>query len=102
MPVKQVRFQPGTMYMTPGIAALNQSEPLSTEIGMALLQRHPFGEWGDLDEEDKQRNEQALVSGARILSAYTLSDGTKIWIITEAEDDEGLRSHTTVLLPEEY
>ncbi len=46
--------------------------------------------------------EQALVSGARILAAYMLSDGIKIWIITEAEDDEGERSHTTVLLPSEY
>jgi hypothetical protein len=78
------------------------TEPLFTEIGMALFQRHPFGDWGDLEEEDKQRNEQALRNGSRILSAYTLSDGTTIWIITEAEDDDGERSHTTVLLPEEY
>jgi hypothetical protein len=74
---------------------------LNREITRALFQRHPFGDWGDLDEDDMQRTEQALVSGARILSAYTLSDGTTIWIITEAEDDEGERSHTTVLLPSE-
>jgi len=37
------------------------------------------------------------VHGWRILSSYTLSDGTKIWIITEAD-----RSATMVLLPEEY
>ena len=102
MLARKVRFNPNNMYMTPGIQELMADPNLNGEIGMALFQRHPYGEWGDLDEEDKQRNEQALVSGARILSAYMLSDGTKIWIITEAEDDEGLRSHTTVLLPEEY
>jgi hypothetical protein len=31
------------------------------------------------------------------LSAYTVSDGTKMWIITAAD-----RSATTILLPEEY
>ena len=33
----------------------------------------------------------------RLLSAYRLKDGAKIWIITEWD-----RSVTTVLLPEEY
>jgi hypothetical protein len=98
---RKVRFNPNTMYMTPGIRDLMDNPVLATEIGMALLQRHPFGDWGDLDEEDKQRNEAAIVSGARIWSAYNLSDGTRIRIITEAEDDEGQRSYTTVLLPSE-
>ena len=38
-----------------------------------------------------------LRHGFRLLSAYTLSDGTKIWVITEAD-----RSAPTLLLPEEY
>jgi len=33
----------------------------------------------------------------RILSAYSTSDGTKVWIITEWD-----RSYTTVLLPKDY
>jgi hypothetical protein len=37
------------------------------------------------------------VRGARVFSAYDLRDGTRIWIITEAD-----RSVMTVLLPEEY
>jgi len=36
-------------------------------------------------------------AGWRILSAYCLSNRTKIWVITEAD-----RSSTTILLPEEY
>lgn len=62
-----------------------------------LLDRHLSGDWGDLDGEDKKANKLALKEGLRLLSAYTLSSGTKIWIITEAD-----RSVTTILLPEEY
>jgi hypothetical protein len=62
-----------------------------------FLVRHALGDWGDLCDEDRQSNSEALADDLRILSAYRLSDGTKIWIITEAD-----RSGTTVLLPEEY
>jgi hypothetical protein len=41
--------------------------------------------------------EYALKHGLRVLSAYTLRTGEKIWIITEAD-----RSRTTILLPGEY
>ena len=54
-------------------------------------------------DEDKQANDEALQTGARILSAYFLPDETKLWIITDAViDDEGNRQATTFLLPEEY
>jgi hypothetical protein len=36
------------------------------------------------------------------MSAYTLTDGTKIWVITEAVGEDGQREATTFLLPEEY
>jgi hypothetical protein len=64
---------------------------------LPFLQRHVQGDWGELDPEDIQENEFSLVNGFRLLSAYTLSDGTRIWIITEAD-----RSVTTILLPAEY
>jgi hypothetical protein len=59
--------------------------------------RHLAGDWGELDEHDIRENEFSLEHGLRLLSAYRLSNGTKIWIITEAD-----RSVTTFLLPEEY
>lgn len=62
-----------------------------------LFDRHITGDWGDLCEEDKQENEFSVKHGLRILSAYTLSTGVKVWVITEAN-----RSTTTILLPEEY
>ena len=45
---------------------------------------------------------EALEQGDRLLSAYHTSTGEKIWIITEAVNDEGKRASTTILLPEEY
>jgi hypothetical protein len=62
-----------------------------------FLQRHSQGDWGELDADDVQENEFSLTYGLQLLSAYSLADGTRIWIITEAD-----RSATTVLLPSEY
>ena len=52
--------------------------------------------------QDAKANDEALGNGARILSAYDTQDGTRLWIITEAEDDCGQRAATTILLPQEY
>jgi len=46
---------------------------------------------------ERTLDEFSLVNGFRLLSRYTLSDGTVIYIITEAD-----RSATTILLPSEY
>jgi hypothetical protein len=62
-----------------------------------LLKRHLTGDWGEVDEHDRRENERSLAEGCRLLSAYTLSTGAKLWIITEAD-----RSSTTLLLPSEY
>lgn len=56
-----------------------------------------MGDWGDLDEEDRKENDLSVEEGFRILSAYELYTGEKVWIITEAD-----RSSTTILLPSEY
>ena len=69
------------------------------------LNRHARGDWGNTCDEDKEANNQALLDGSRVLSAYPI-DPTKpskgfgencLWIITEAD-----RSVTTFLLPDEY
>jgi hypothetical protein len=62
-----------------------------------FLARHASGHGGELSPSDRIANEHALKHGLRVLSAYTLRTGQKIWIITEAD-----RSTTTILLPEEY
>lgn len=64
---------------------------------LPLLQRHAFGDWGDLEHEDKLLNDHAVRTGERVLSSYRVTDLDRIWIITEHD-----RSVTTLLLPEEY
>ena len=94
-----IGFRLGRLYITPGaIEALYQNYTTGAEY----LTRHLSGDWGDIGDEDKATNNQALESGARILSAYRLKNGTRIWIITEAANEQGERIATTILLPEEY
>jgi hypothetical protein len=88
------KFPLGQIVATPGaLDAFKKTGQTPTEF----LKRHVSGDWGDLCDEDKQTNEDALSNGGRIFSAYHLKDGTKIWVITEAD-----RTSTCVLLPSEY
>jgi len=88
------QLQLGQIVATPGaLAAFGESGEQPGEF----LRRHACGDWGDLSDEDRKENEFSLVNGFRLLSSFTLSSGTKIWVITEAD-----RSSTTLLLPEEY
>jgi hypothetical protein len=90
----QPLFRTGQTVATPGaLDALAKAEQRPSEF----LSRHLQGDWGELCEEDKQANQDALEQGLRLLSAYRTADGTKLWIITECD-----RSATTLLLPSEY
>lgn len=89
-----MKFEPGDFLATPG--SLNELERAGV-APQTLLLRHVRGDWGDLDNEDKCANDLALVNGDRLLSAYKLSTGEKVWVITEWD-----RSATTILLPSEY
>lgn len=64
---------------------------------LPYLIRHGNCDWGDVCDEDKEANEEALKDDLRILSSYKLPDGKQIWIITEAD-----RSATTLLFPSDY
>jgi hypothetical protein len=67
-----------------------------------FLDQHGHGNWGEVCDEDKAFNDQALLDGGRLLSAYRTLKGERIWIITEAIDDDGIRNATTILLPSQY
>lgn len=111
-PGRAPRFPLGRVLATPGalhalaVAEANRGHgarrtgaesPASDSLVASLITRHVSGDWGQLDAEDREANEQALVYGARLLSAYELATGERVWIITEAD-----RSATTILLPREY
>ncbi len=95
----QPKFSLGQVVATPGaLKALENAGQTAFEF----LKRHVRGDWGELCEEDRQANDQALLDGSRLLSAYRTSLGDKLWVITEAADDSGNRAATTILLPSEY
>ncbi len=84
----------GQVVATPGaIEALK----LAGQTPHEFLNRHLSGDWGELCDEDRRLNDEAVQNGSRVLSVYTLNTGRKIWVITEAD-----RSSTCVLLPEDY
>ena len=87
-------FSPGQVVATPGALAAAEA---SGESLLDYVQRHLSGDWGDISDPDVYENEYALEHDLRLLSSYKLKNGTRIWIITEAD-----RSSTCVLLPEEY
>jgi hypothetical protein len=87
-------FTLGHVVMTPGVAAALEA---SGDDPLAFLIKHVCLDPGDLSAADIAENLLSVVRGFRILSAYRLSDGTRIWIITEAD-----RSSTCILLPSEY
>lgn len=94
MRTNQPRFALGQVVATPGaLAALNAAG----QTPWGLLERHQTGDWGEVSVADKQENDLSVEQGFRILSAYTLSTGVKVWLLTEAD-----RSYTTLMLPEEY
>jgi len=87
--IKPILFSPGEILATPGAVGLGVDL-------MPYLFRHLTGDWGDVDEFDKQQNDLAVKDGSRILSAYQTPAG-KLWLISESD-----RSATTFLLPDEY
>ena len=62
-----------------------------------FLDQHVQGSWGIVDAEDKRLNDQALLDGSRLLSAYRTLKGERIWIITEAVGDDGKRRRQLLL-----
>ena len=88
-----IKFDIGDVVATP--ASLRS---FNHDFIKASFKKHATGDWGDLDAEDKAANEEALVCGDRIFSAYVdAATDEKLYIITEAD-----RSVTTLLLPSEY
>lgn len=87
-------FLLGRVVGTPGaIEALGRAGQEAAE----LLVRHVTGDWDNLPKEDREENERSVDKGLWVFSAYELSTGVKIWVITEWD-----RSVTTLLLPQEY
>ena len=90
-------FKTGRIVCTVGVASRTARDTGFGKFVLRSISRHITGDWGDLCDEDKATNDQAVKDDLRILSAYEEPEYPKIWIITEAD-----RSSTCILLPDEY
>ncbi|MDR3278388.1 MAG: hypothetical protein LBT12_06400 [Oscillospiraceae bacterium] len=80
------------------VVTAHANNELATDDVICALTRHASCDWGDVCDEDWERNNRAAQrKDARIFSAYHDEFDTKFWIITEWN-----RSYTTVLFPEDY
>lgn len=107
-----IRFDHGQIVATPAALRLLKSAGISP---FALVARHVTGDWGDCGS-DVRSNEQALITGARIMSVYRLvpevwlksmprEEKAKlptVWVITDAIGESGKRAVSTLLLPGDY
>jgi hypothetical protein len=68
-----------------------------------LLDCHVSGNWGNVGKHDWKVNEDALKTGARIVSEYNVND-VRVWIISDAAwtDNPLVREVTTFMRPEDY
>ena len=93
-----LKFTSNQTVVTCGINAKMQEDLNFMEHVHACTLRHFMGDWGNMDEEDKEENEKGLASGKqRLMSSYEEPGHPKVWVITEWD-----RSVTTVLFPSEY
>lgn len=90
--IPTAKFRLGRIVSTP-----NALGHLTQEDILTAIRRHQSGDWGEMEEHDRQENERSLQERRRLFSIYHAGNDTKFWIITEAD-----RSVTTVLLPEDY
>ena len=95
-------FNMGQVVVTKSINNLMAAEQkFAVEVTVAL-QRYAVKDWGNLDEEDKKANEEALKypDDLYLMGAYNTSKG-RIWIITNRISETPGDNATTVCFPDE-
>jgi hypothetical protein len=91
--LEQPAFPLGFVAVTAGA-----QERLSPGDIESALNRHARADWGDMGEEDRRHNDQALRTGGGVLSVHRGGENReRFYVIT----DPG-HTVTTVLLPCEY
>jgi len=95
-------FNMGKVVVTQGIdEAMKENRKFAIEVNLCL-QRYAVKDWGCLEAEDKQTNDNALnyPDDLYILAAYQTCKG-KIWIITNRISETEVINATTVCFPDE-
>lgn len=104
MKMESEKFDLGRVVSTPSaIEKMAAMDPDGNHrrVAAEMICRHHHGDWGDIPQEDATANNYAIENGSRIVSVYK-EHGQDFFVITEAVNDDGVRSSTTLLLPEDY
>jgi hypothetical protein len=92
-------FSLGHLFATPASLELLERHAVNPST---LRSRHQHGDWGDLEAEDKNANDQTLIDGNRVRSAYGIG-GEQLYLLTEPVNEEtGQRRSTCLMLAREY
>lgn len=89
------KFDCGELLITKAAA-----EAVGVHAAIRCLVRHQMADWGDLSEDDKLSNDDALLHGCyRLFSEYEEEGVTdrktvRVWVITDAKQEA-----TTIMLP---
>nr|WP_012196440.1 MULTISPECIES: hypothetical protein [Pseudomonadota]ACO89463.1 hypothetical protein [Cloning vector pPSX]QFX79167.1 hypothetical protein pAN70-1000016 [Alcaligenes faecalis]BAD24122.1 hypothetical protein [Escherichia coli]BAF93155.1 hypothetical protein [Salmonella enterica subsp. enterica serovar Dublin]FAA00047.1 TPA: hypothetical protein [Escherichia coli] len=87
------KFRLGQMLATIGVLELCKHKHI--DLG-PLIDRHVSGDWGDVDDAQREANEEAVKECGTIVSVYH-PHGVRVLIVTDGD-----RSHTVAMLPHEY
>lgn len=91
-------FNLGTVVQTNGVYTKACEDEKFFDYVQKCFGRFMNGDWGEMCDEDKEMNDNALKNGDdRILASYENNGMPKLYIITEWD-----RSYTTILFPSEY
>lgn len=99
---KSKYFNMGKVVVTHGInETMKENKRFALEVGVSL-QRYAIRDWGDLVEDDKIINDEALKypDDLYILAAYQTCKG-RIYIITNRISENPGDNATTVCFPDE-
>ncbi len=102
-----MKIQIGKVYATKGVSGDIEQNKKFREFINISINRHINKDFGEMEEEDIESNKKAINNGNRIFSSYKIdenlnNENEKLWIITEAENENKERKYTTILYPKEY
>ena len=97
-------FPLGRVVATRRVWELINSDELFSNFVSICMSRYIACDWGALDPEDWQLNDESVDGEGRLLASYPLPEDIfdvgsddRLWIITEED-----RSVTTILFPGDY
>ena len=90
------QFQIGNLAVSKRVLHRTEDESFDDFVWDSFA-RHCICDWGDIDEEARKANDQAIKEGGYLLSEYEHIKYSKLYIFTQID-----RSETVVCLPDEF